>query len=134
MPAMTMNHVVDPKKQLLSAIGDISALEVHYNQVVVAIYVRPQQTLGGIHLPDKYRDEDKFQGKVGLVVKKGPMAFVPTDPNNDEHGFSHVNVKVGDWIVFRPSDGWSVSINKTDCRILLDTSVKCKIPTPDMFW
>jgi co-chaperonin GroES (HSP10) len=129
-----MKHEQDPKKVLLDQIGDLKGIDVHFNQVVVAIYVRPKTTAHGVYLPDQYRDEDKFQGKVGLVVKKGPLAFVPTDKNDDPHGFQHINVEVGDWVLFRPSDGWSVSINKTDCRILIDTSVKCKVSHPDMIW
>lgn len=130
MPPMTMTHDVDPKEELLSKIGDLSEFEVFLNDVVVALYVRPEKTKGGIILTDKYRDEDRFQGKVGLVVALGRRAFV------DETGefFSGGEVKLHDWVWFRPSDGFALQVNETDCRSLKDTSIRGKIPNPDFIW
>ena len=76
MPYMRMQHDVDPVKQMLDEIGDLSNIEVFNNQVLLGIYIRPVKTRGGIMLTDNYRDEDKWQGKVGLVLKKGPTAFM----------------------------------------------------------
>ena len=130
MPAMTMQHDTDPKKELLKTLGDIKNFELFHNQVLVAIYVRPEKTVGGIIIPDKNREEDKIQGKVGLVVKMGSDAF------NDETGkwFSDVSVNLNDWVLYRASEGWSIQINKVDCRILQDTSIKGRIQHPDMVW
>jgi len=64
MPFMIMEHATDPKQKLLDDIGDISAFEIFNNQILIAIYVRPQKTKSGILLPDQMRDEDKIQGKV----------------------------------------------------------------------
>ncbi len=130
MPHMVMAHETDPKDVLLHALGDIRDVEVFNNQVLVAVYVRPAKTQTGIYLPDNYREEDKIQGKVGLVVAKGPDAF------HDASGrwFNGVTLDVNDWIVFRPSDGWSVTVNKVLCRVLEDTSVKGRIQHPDQVW
>ena len=60
----------------------------------VAVYERPEQTKSKIFLTDSVRDEDKFQGKVGLVVKMGPDAFV------DSGGWVFQRkAAVGDWSV-----------------------------------
>jgi len=75
MPYTRMHHDVDPKESILKELGDISGIEVFNTHVLIATYVRPN-TKSGIHLTDKYVEEDKYQGKVGLVVKKGPLAFV----------------------------------------------------------
>jgi len=136
MPAMLMVHPTDPAKALRDAIGDVSDIEVFNTQVLCAIYVRPEKSAGGIFLPDATRDEDKIQGKVGLVLKKGPTAF------NDPEGkwFQGVEVAENDWVYFRPSDGWSITVKnfKTGgafiCRILEDTLIRGKVSHPDRVW
>ena len=130
MPHMVMTHEADPKDVLLAELGDISDLEIFNNQVVVAVYVRPQKTKSGIYLTSQTVDEDKIQGKVGLVVKKGPTAFV----DSSDQWFKDMDIDVNDWLVFRPSDGWSITINNVLCRILDDTNVRGRIPHPDMVW
>ena len=75
MPHMNMSHDVDPKATLLNALGDIDDYKVFHNEIVVAVYIRPEKTQSGIYLPDSHRDEDRHQSKVGLVVKVGPEAF-----------------------------------------------------------
>ena len=130
MPPMIMDHAVDPKITIQSDIGDLSNIEIFNNQVLVAVYVRPKKTKSGIYLPDATVDEDKIQGKVGLVVKKGPMAFV--DESNQ--WFTEIEVNDGDWVVFRPSDGWSITVNNVLCRIIDDTAVRGKVDAPDRVW
>jgi len=130
MPPMKMTHAVDPKVDIFESVGDIKDFEMFNNQLLVAIYVRPQRTASGIFLTDNTVDEDKFQGKVGLVVKLGPDAF------EDETGkwFKDVKINIGDWVVFRPSDGWAISVNGKSCRILDDVAVRGRIQAPDMVW
>jgi co-chaperonin GroES (HSP10) len=130
MPFMTMDHSSDPKASIIEDIGDLSTIELFNNQVLVAIYVRPTKTKSGIYLSDATVDEDKIQGKVGLVVKKGPMAFVDAS----EQWFTDIEVNEGDWVIFRPSDGWNISVNNMPCRILEDTAVRGKITSPDQVW
>ena len=130
MPYARMTHDVDPRKTIHDELGDISDVELFHNQVLAAIYVRPEKTKGGLYLTNSLRDEDKWQGKVGLIVKAGPDAF------KDETGrwFNGVNINVGDWIYFRPSDGWQLTIHGVLCRILDDTDVRGRIPAPDAVW
>jgi co-chaperonin GroES (HSP10) len=130
MPYMRMQHDKDPKQALLDEIGPIDDIEIFHNQVLVAIYIRPNVTKGGIYLSDKTVDEDKYQGKVGLVIKKGADAF------NDPSGkwFNGVKIALHDWVVFRPSDGWQITVHGKVCRILDDTDVRGRIPAPDVVW
>jgi co-chaperonin GroES (HSP10) len=114
-----MQHDVDPKDDLLKKLGDIKDIEIFHNQLLCAVYIRPEKTKSGIVLPDQHRAEDRFQGKIGLVLKKGPDAFVDA---NDH------------WVVFRPSDGWSVTINNVLCRILDDVNVRGRVKHPDQVW
>ena len=40
-------------------------------------------------------------------------------------------VNIGDWIIFRPSDGWPIMVNKTMCRMLDDVNVRGRVTHPD---
>jgi len=130
MPPMIMQHEVDPKSKLLAELGDLSSVELFNNQILVATYIRPQKTKSGIYLTDKTTDEDKFQSKVGLLVQTGPSAF----EHNDEGWFLGEEFELNDWLVFRPSDGWSITIHGVLCRILSDTQVKGRVQNPDEVW
>lgn len=130
MSNIAMLHEKDPKEVLLGQIGDLSRLEVFNMQVLVAVYIRPEKTKGGLFLSDRARDEDRYQSKVGLILKKGPTAFV----DKDGEWFSGLEIKEGDWIVFRPSDGWNVTVNGVLCRMLDDVSVRARIAHPDQVW
>ena len=130
MPFMIMEHAEDPKETLLKGLGDISGVDIFHNQVLVVVYQRPEKTKGGILLTSQTRDEDKYQGKVGLVVAMGPQAFV--DPDNK--WFSGISVAHGDWVVFKPSDGWAVTINNVICRVLDDTNIRGTVDIPDRIW
>mgnify|MGYP006269590369 CR=1 FL=1 len=130
MPQMMMQHDVDPKQDLLDKVGSLKGVDVFNNAVLVAMYVRPTKTKSGIILTDKYTDEDRIQGKAGLVLKKGPRAFV--DPSGE--WFSGVNIDEGDWVIFRPSDGWPVNVNGVSCRLIDDIAIRGKVDQPDRVW
>jgi co-chaperonin GroES (HSP10) len=125
-----MKHDTDPKKELLKELGNIKDVEIFHNQILCAVYLRPEKTSGGIILPDQAKAEDRYQSKVGLVVRMGPDAFV--DDTNT--WFKDFKVGLNDWIVFKPSDGWAITVNGVLCRILDDTNVKGRIPNPDQVW
>jgi co-chaperonin GroES (HSP10) len=130
MPFMTMQHETDPAETIRTEMGDISPVEVFNNQVLVAVYIRPQKTKSGIILTDKTTEEDRFQSKIGLVVKKGPSAF---DDSTGEW-FKGVSIDESDWIIFRPSDGWSITVNGVLCRLIEDVNVKGRVKHPDQIW
>jgi len=128
---LRMEHDHDPRKELEARVGKVDHLTLYNNQILVAIYERPEKTKGGLYLPDSVRKEDLYQGKVGLVLKKGPLAFVD-DARNDFRG---QNVEVGDWIAYRVQDGWSLVINgpggAVACRMLEDVQVRLGLGSPD---
>ena len=130
MPYMRMHHDVDPKEKLSKELGDLSEIELFNNQILVAVYIRPQVTKSGIHLSERTTDEDRHQSKVGLLVKQGPTAFQDTTGE----WFAGETFNLNDWLVFRPSDGWSINVNGVLCRMLSDTQVKMRIPSPDAAW
>jgi len=130
MPFMLMEHAEDPRQQIIKDLGDLSGIELFHNQVLLAVYVRSEKTKSGIYLTPNTRDEDRFQSKVGLLIKKGPLAFV-----EDDNWFTGLSFEEGvDWLFFRPSDGWSITINGVLCRIYDDINIRGRIPGPDSVW
>ena len=130
MPFMLMNHEVDPAKVILDEIGDTSKVEVFNNQLLVAVYIRPEKTKSGLLLPGQTRDEDKFQSKVGLVLKKGPSAFQDTSGE----WFQDIDIDINEWIIMRSSDGWSITVNGVLCRMIDDMNVRGRVDHPDRVW
>ena len=130
MPYAPMHHAVDPRKAIIDEIGDISSVELFNNQLLLATYKRPEKTKSGIILTDSNRAEDRFQSKVGLLLKIGPSAF----EDNAEGWFKGETFNLEDWLVHRPSDGWSINIHGVDCRILVDTQIKGRVKDPDEVW
>ena len=130
MPFMPMEHETDPAENLKKELGDLSTIEVFNNQILVAVYIRPQKTKSGIILTSQTTDEDRYQSKVGLVIKKGPQAFL----DSSGEWFDNVEINEGDWIVFRPSDGWSITVNNVLCRMIDDVNIKARVDQPDRVW
>lgn len=126
MPHMPMFHEKDPKELILGELGDISNVELFHNQVLLAVYIRPTKTKAGLILTDQHVDEDRYQSKIGLLVKRGPSAF-----EQDGNWFSGLTFNDHDWLLFRPSDGWSVTINGVLCRIFDDINIKGRVSHPD---
>jgi co-chaperonin GroES (HSP10) len=123
---MLMSHEEDPKLKLLDQLGDISDIELFHNQVLLAVYLRPEKTKSGLILTADHLDEDRYQSKVGLLVKQGPLAF-----EQDGNWFTGLTFQEHDWLIFRPSDGWSITVNGVLCRIFDDISIKGRAPHPD---
>jgi len=138
MPSVVMLHDKDPKQEILDRVGDLSGVDVFGADVLCAIYKRPEKTKSGIILADSTRDEDRFQGKVFLVLKLGPTAYL------DDEGAKFRDIKEGDWIVARASDGWACTLNSTtgtttresaiDCRIITDINIRLRVSSPDAIY
>lgn len=117
------------KRHVLGALGDtLPDVEVMFNMVLLAIYIRPEKTKGGIIRPGLNVEEDAYQGKAGLVVKIGPNAF----EDDGEYNFHGQTVEVGDWCVFKVGDAWPLSINGIACRLVRDSGLKLKVKDPSV--
>lgn len=133
----------DPKAEILAKLGDISQVEVAQNEVLLAMYMRPEKSAGGIIMPHQNLKEDRYQGKVGLVVKiGGACRFERKDP---ETGVVYgLPITLHDWVVVRTSDTWPLEINSdpdvsdprafTLCRLVYDDQIKMRIPFPGLVW
>lgn len=133
---VTVEHTSDPKQDILDRIGTVPDGLVQFSRILVAVYQPPivHKTAGGIIITEQVKDEDiqeyLWQGKVGLVVARGPQAYVDDDATKF-HGQSN---DVGDWVWFRPSDGMACDVNEVFCRVLTERDVIGKIPHPDVIW
>jgi len=130
MPFMMMQHDVDPAKKLIEEIGDLSTVELFNNQILLGVYIRPEKTKSGIYMTDSHRSEDRFQSKVGLILKMGPRAF---EPNN--YGlFEGETFNLHDWVVSRPANGWNITVHGVLCRIIRDEQIEGRVKNPDEVW
>jgi hypothetical protein len=129
----------DPRSALLRAVGDFSGLEVAAQRVLVAGYVAPPRMMKGPagemipwYSSDTELMEGRFQGKVGLVLKVGSLAFVDDAVNK----FGGFRVDPGEWAVFNPSDGWENflvadnGLHGVPIRWFADTSIVGKTDDP----
>jgi co-chaperonin GroES (HSP10) len=137
MPAALMLHELDPREDILKRAGDLSHIDVFGSDILCAIYMRPNKTKSGIWLSDATAAEDAYQGKVFLILKMGPHAFV------DEEGTKFRDIKEGDWVVARSSDGWAVTLNPAaastskdtiPCRVITDINVRLRVESPDAIY
>lgn len=117
------------KKAHLAALGSYTD-EVFHSQILCMTYVQPERTAGGIILTHKSQDEDRFQGKIALVIAMGPGAF-KDDAIAKFHG---QKIKVHDWVLARPSDGLEFFYNGCTVRLFQDVDIRMRIADPSKFW
>lgn len=118
-------------EEIIDGIGSaLGQFEVFHNQLLIGVWIRPEMTKGGVILPDKTRDEDIYQGTEGIVLKKGPLAFL-NDARND---FNGQDVNVGDWVIFKVKDGFSLKVNGVHCRMIEDIHIRARVEHPGIVW
>jgi co-chaperonin GroES (HSP10) len=131
MAVIQMRHDVEPQKKLLEELGDISGIELFNDRVLVAIYRHEGVTKGGIITTPKTHDESDYQGKVGLVVKLGPLVSVKDEVRGG-------SIKIGDWVAVNASSGLSMHAgnhgSKAMLRMLPESEIHMRVKSPDMIW
>lgn len=70
--------------------------------MVVVRLPLPPKMVGSIEIPQVFRDMAQHNVMVGRVVSMGPLAFMYKD---GEGGMKTQDIKIGDWVVFRPFAG-----------------------------
>lgn len=130
MPAAAVYNIADsdnPLEKALQEIGDLSKIDLAGAKVLVWIRISARKK-GSILLPDSAIKEDIWQGVVGYVLKKGPLAFKDDEANK----FGGFNPEIGRWVTFRPGDARRIQINGVDCRIVEDTLIDMTINDPEI--
>ena len=121
------------KDWVFAELGDLDDVELFFNDILVAKYIR-ETVAKGLIAAEITRLEDNWQGVVGLVLKVGPRAF-QDDDRNQFHG---VSVKRGDWVLYRNTDGWDKSIARLgeaskrpiQCRLIQDAHIRARVRWP----
>lgn len=123
-----ISQASDPKAAIIKAVGDISKLKVAGDLVLLGTYIRNEKTAGGIIRPTEVLKEDEYQGKVGLVLKAGPIAAGGWEQGDEVGQFSELHT----WVVYQIKDAWPVQINGTACRFIPYEKIRAQIPDPTM--
>lgn len=120
----------DPRQAILDKLGDVlDHFEVFKGMVLVATYTRETVgTSGRILAAAKTQLEDEYQGRVGLVLKVGPLAF----KNTKDIDFGGVSVEQGDWVFYTPANGIGTKIRGVHCRLLDDVNIDGVVDDPDV--
>lgn len=123
----------ETKRLVFEALGELDDIDLAYNDVLVAKHLRTHVAQGLI-ASTFTENEDRYTGKVGLVLKVGHRAFVDDD-RNQFYGWS---VKRGDWVFYRNSDGWDMNIARlgrtaqqsVECRVIQDAHIRGRVKYP----
>lgn len=128
----------DPKQALLTALGNSpDKVQVMNNQLLVATYIAPEVmrsikrddgTVVDLVRPDTDKTVDLYMGSIGLVIKKGPMAF--KDDERLNIFWDGQDAQIGSWVLFRFSSAWETHLNGVSVRFVDDRDIKAVISDP----
>lgn len=133
----------EQKAKIMEGLGDLAQYDVLDDQVIVAVYAESNvlstiKTNDGktvqLYGTDNRTTESRYQGKVGLIVKKGPTAF---KWHNNGQLYEGKEPAVGEWVVFWPSDGRELFLRSSGskgegvtCRKLHWSSIFMRVADP----
>lgn len=107
--------------------GMLDDVDVFKALVLVATFQRDKLGKGSKLLAaTTTKKEDVYQGRVGLVVKIGPLAFV----DNKDVQFAGKRVDPGDFCFYTPADGKRISVNGVECRLMEDIHIDGRVTDP----
>lgn len=121
-----ISRAADPKQGIIEAVGDVSGVDVLTDLVLVGTFIRSERRASGLLLPKEHLQEDEFQGKVGLVLKKGPLAYGDWE-EGDELG---QNAQLHTWVVFAIKDTWPIQVNGVACRVVPYDKLRMRLTDP----
>lgn len=132
---MKMEHEASPADEIHAELkGAHEGFQVVGTDILMAIYRRPEKTKGGIILTDNVQGEDLYQGKIGLVLKVGPLVADPSDPKSLREWFGSKIPKPGDWIVIRVGDTFAFNLSNVPCRVVEAKQLRGIVVEPDCVW
>ena len=134
----------DPYEVIMKAI-ELSLKNVkHLYGPRVLIATVPSPVRGGFLVSptdteEQQRNEGRWQGKVGLILKVGSEAF-KYNPRYPTQLWSGPKPQIGDWVVYKTMDSWEhglkYNIDGQDyyasCRILWDNAIAETIDDPEI--
>ena len=130
-----VEYAKDPRTFFLKRCEEFtSKVRLGTNKILVATYFVPESTkMKGpagstinFIIPREVTVEAKWQGRVGLLIAKGPMAWVA----DDRVSFGGTNHEIGTWVGYDRHDGRQVAIDRIHCRVMRDVDVWCETDDP----
>ena len=97
-------------------------------QILVAPYISPKKTAGGIILTDSIRSEDQFHSTVCQVIDIGPLAYT-----NEKFTDKVMWCDIGDWVVVPRTVGNRLPLSglDIDCiRIVSEDHITAIVKDP----
>jgi len=123
-----ISQASNPREAIIVAVGDLSGAKVAADLVLLGTYIRNEKTAGGIIRPTEVLKEDEYQGKVGLVLARGPIAYADWEDDATRGQMAQFHT----WVVYAIKDAWPVQINGTACRFIPYDKIRMQTPTPQM--
>lgn len=123
-----ISQAKDKRQGIIDAVGDLSGVDVLTDLVLVGTYIRDEKRASGLILPQDHLKEDEFQGKTGLVLKRGPLAY----GDWEDDGTRGSNAKLHSWVVFAIKDTWPLQLNSVACRVVPYDKLRMRINDPKM--
>lgn len=113
----------------------LEGVTVFHNWIITATYYLPDwefipNTTVKLYKPESTHDEALYQGKCGLVIAKGPLAFCDGPGIN----FMGQNIDIGDWVTYDIMEGRQFTIDRIHCRRLKDTQVVMRVSDPRLVY
>lgn len=100
------DYPAELKREIVAAVGKLDHIEIWGEEVLVAPFVQPHKSKGGILMAgSKTNTEDKWQGKSFLILKLGTKAQKIADLRGAD------GPKVGDWCFGMPQESDHLSIS-----------------------
>jgi hypothetical protein len=124
----------DPKEVIMKALdGALDHMpNIYGGRVLVATAPTPNKR-GLLWVPDKTKGEQRWQGKVGLVLAFGPSAF-KYDPQFPSYPWEGPKPSVGDWVYYRTQDTSEFGVNGVSCRYVNDDMVYGSVDDIECIW
>ena len=97
-------------------------------RILVAPYVAPEKTHGGIIRPDQTREGDTHAATCAQDLAMGPLCFTRKD-----HGDTPW-CSIGDWVIMQKWGGKRMSIMGVECRVINDDEVLGVVESPEPYY
>lgn len=119
------------KKSVMDKLGKVlDGIIVTNDNVLIATYIQPAKTAGGILLPDAAIDEDRYQGIAGMVLKLGESAF----KYDGQFPYEGTIPQVGSFVMYHRSETREVGIMGLSCRLVPSSLIRMINVKPEDFY
>lgn len=132
---------VEERNKFYEKYGDLVP-KPYRNLVLCKTYIPPEQTSGGIYMPNQTLENSAYQNMIGLVLDMGPTAFKRHEEDFDY--WDGVAPQKGEWVMMPRFEfvmmtflGWQDdnenSLEKIELRMVFDVKLMAPVTDPGRF-